>query len=72
VDLGGAGRVQAGGVGGGKQHGVQPLDVAQAVGRDAAQVGENMLERHLRHGERSVMSGATNVPRIGRAQIGSS
>jgi len=72
VHLRRAGRVQARGVGRGEQHGRQALRVAQPVGRDAAQVGEGVLAGHETHGEGSVMSGATNVPRIGNAQIGSS
>ena len=72
VHLRRAGRVQARGVGCGEQHGRQALRVAQPVGRDPAQVGEGVLAGHEMHGEGSVMSGATNVPRIGSAQIGSS
>ena len=72
VHLGRPGRVQAGGVGGGEQHGGQTLRVAQPVGRDPAQIGEGVLAGHEMHGEGSMMSGATNVPRIGSAQIGSS
>ena len=71
VHLRRAGRVQARGVGRGEQHGRQALRVAQPVGSDAAQVGEGVLAGHETHGERSVMSGATNVPRIGNAQLGS-
>lgn len=72
VHLRRAGRVQARGVGRGEQHGRQTLRVAQPVGRDPAEVGEAVLAGHETHGELSVMSGATNVPRIGSAQIGSS
>jgi len=62
VHLRRAGRVQARGVGRGEQHGRQALRVAQPVGRDAAQVGEDVLAGHETHGEGSVMSGATICP----------
>ena len=70
VDGRGSGRIHARRVGGGEQDGGQTSGV-QACGRDSAQIGEGVLERHPPQGSESVTSGATKVPRIGRMPLGS-
>ena len=63
-------RVEARGVGGGEQQAREPLRVAQAVGGDAAKIGERVLEAHYGQMELSVMSGATNTPVIRKMPSG--
>src|SRR6266705_2470962 len=65
--------IEARSVRGGEQQTREALRVAETLRGDAAQVGEYVIEPHEPQVARlSVMSGATNVPRIGRATSGSS
>jgi len=56
-------RVEARGVGGGEQQARQSLSVGQAVGGDAGEIGERVLEAHYGH-LLAMVSGATNTPVI--------
>lgn len=68
---GGGGRVEAGGVGGGERQCTERLGIAEAAGSDAAEVGEDVLTARRQHRPVVVVSGATNVPRIGSTPRGS-
>src|SRR2546430_983961 len=59
-----AGGIQTRRVGRGEEQPGNALRVAEAVGRNASQVREDVIERHCWQTSWRVRSGATNVPRI--------
>lgn len=64
-------RVEARGVGGRERQRTKRLCIAQAAGRDASEIGEDVLTARRQHRPVVFVSGATNVPRIGSTPRGS-